>query len=79
MSLWSNILFNSVVLINCIVAFFYPFDNAVPGKTCHLLPKPNFLVKEATTNIQNRIEFPHVMAHLDYHAGISGYRHHYAS
>lgn len=31
MSLWSNILFNSVVLINCIVAFFYPFDNAVPG------------------------------------------------
>lgn len=31
MSLWSNILFNSVVLINSIIAFFYPFDSAVPG------------------------------------------------
>jgi len=33
MSLWSNILFNCVVVINMIVAFFYPFDNTVPGKT----------------------------------------------
>lgn len=32
MSLWSNILFNCVVVINIIVAFFYPFDNTVPGK-----------------------------------------------
>lgn len=32
MSLWSNILFNCVVVINLIVAFFYPFDNTVPGK-----------------------------------------------
>lgn len=32
MSLWSNILFNSLVLINCIVAFFYPFENSVPGR-----------------------------------------------
>lgn len=31
MSLWSNILFNCVVVINMIVAFFYPFDNTVPG------------------------------------------------
>lgn len=31
MSLWSTILFNSVVLMNCIVAFFYPFDMKVPG------------------------------------------------
>lgn len=27
MSLWSNILFNCAVIINLIVAFFYPFDN----------------------------------------------------
>lgn len=32
MSLWSNILFNCVVVINMIVAFFYPFDNTVPGE-----------------------------------------------
>lgn len=41
MSLWSNMLFNCVVLINLIVAFFYPFDNTVPGKKfnfiCHFL------------------------------------------
>ncbi|XP_033607946.1 inositol 1,4,5-trisphosphate receptor isoform X2 [Cryptotermes secundus] len=30
MSLWSNILFNCAVLINLIVAFFYPFMDAVP-------------------------------------------------
>uniref|UniRef100_A0A182YMW4 Uncharacterized protein n=1 Tax=Anopheles stephensi TaxID=30069 RepID=A0A182YMW4_ANOST len=30
MSLWSNILFNLAVLINLIVAFFYPFENALP-------------------------------------------------
>ncbi|XP_072402535.1 inositol 1,4,5-trisphosphate receptor isoform X3 [Diabrotica undecimpunctata] len=30
MSLWSNILFNCAVLINLIVACFYPFDNIVP-------------------------------------------------
>lgn len=27
MTLWSNILFNLVVLINCIIACFYPFEN----------------------------------------------------
>lgn len=27
MSLWSNILFNCAVIINLIVAFFYPFDD----------------------------------------------------
>lgn len=32
MSLWSNILFNCAVLINLIVAFFYPFNDTVPGK-----------------------------------------------
>lgn len=32
MSLWSNILFNCAVLINLIVAFFYPFNNSVPSK-----------------------------------------------
>jgi inositol 1,4,5-triphosphate receptor type 1 len=32
MSLWSAILFNCAVLSNLIVAFFYPFDNTVPGK-----------------------------------------------
>lgn len=31
-TLWSNILFNFVLLINLIVAFFYPFENSVPGK-----------------------------------------------
>lgn len=31
MSLWSNILFNFIVLINLIVAFFYPFDLNTPG------------------------------------------------
>lgn len=30
MSLWSNILFNCAVLINLIVAFFYPFNDSVP-------------------------------------------------
>jgi hypothetical protein len=34
MSLWSNILFNCAVLINLIVAFFYPFMDTVPSK-CH--------------------------------------------
>lgn len=32
MSLWSNILFNCAVLINMIVAFFYPFTDNVPSK-----------------------------------------------
>lgn len=31
MSLWSSILFNCVVVINLIVAFFYPFENKIPG------------------------------------------------
>ncbi|KAJ8985868.1 hypothetical protein NQ317_006242 [Molorchus minor] len=30
MSLWSNILFNCAVLINLIVACFYPFDDIIP-------------------------------------------------
>ncbi|KAM7363236.1 inositol 1,4,5,-trisphosphate receptor isoform 1-T15 [Cochliomyia hominivorax] len=36
MSLWSNILFNCVVVINLIVAFFYPFDNTVPELSPHI-------------------------------------------
>lgn len=32
MSVWSNILFNCAVLINLIVAFFYPFTDTVPSK-----------------------------------------------
>lgn len=32
MSLWSNILFNCAVLINLIVAFFYPFVDYIPSK-----------------------------------------------
>ncbi|XP_068150313.1 inositol 1,4,5-trisphosphate receptor isoform X2 [Drosophila tropicalis] len=36
MSLWSNILFNCVVVINMIVAFFYPFDNTVPELSAHI-------------------------------------------
>ncbi|XP_073839343.1 inositol 1,4,5,-trisphosphate receptor isoform X2 [Musca autumnalis] len=36
MSLWSNILFNCVVVINIIVAFFYPFDNTVPELSSHI-------------------------------------------
>lgn len=40
MSLWSNMLFNCVVLSNLIVAFFYPFDNTVPGM---LTKHPNTL------------------------------------
>ncbi|XP_012156517.1 inositol 1,4,5-trisphosphate receptor isoform X2 [Ceratitis capitata] len=36
MSLWSNILFNCVVVINLIVAFFYPFDNTVPELSSHI-------------------------------------------
>ncbi|KAF4532260.1 hypothetical protein B566_EDAN016442, partial [Ephemera danica] len=31
MSLWSNMLFNCAVLINLIVAFFYPFEDSVPS------------------------------------------------
>ncbi|GFG38602.1 hypothetical protein Cfor_01649 [Coptotermes formosanus] len=36
MSLWSNILFNCAVLINLIVAFFYPFMDTVPKLGQHL-------------------------------------------
>ncbi|KAK9299762.1 hypothetical protein QLX08_007324 [Tetragonisca angustula] len=36
MSLWSNILFNCAVLINLIVAFFYPFVDSVPKLSSHL-------------------------------------------
>ncbi|XP_076641115.1 inositol 1,4,5-trisphosphate receptor-like isoform X1 [Halictus rubicundus] len=36
MSLWSNILFNCAVLINLIVAFFYPFVDTVPNLSSHL-------------------------------------------
>ncbi|XP_075218736.1 inositol 1,4,5,-trisphosphate receptor isoform X2 [Lycorma delicatula] len=36
MSVWSNILFNCAVLINLIVAFFYPFTDAVPKLSQHL-------------------------------------------
>lgn len=35
MSLWANILFNCAVLINVIVAFFYPFDNVIPELKFH--------------------------------------------
>lgn len=49
MTLWSNILFNSVVLINCIVACFYPFDKSVPGNcrqcTHFLIVKLNVIIK----------------------------------
>lgn len=36
MTLWSNILFNCIVLINVIVAFCHPFDNKVPELSGHL-------------------------------------------
>uniref|UniRef100_A0A146L7A0 Inositol 1,4,5-trisphosphate receptor n=1 Tax=Lygus hesperus TaxID=30085 RepID=A0A146L7A0_LYGHE len=36
MSLWSNVLFNCAVLINLIVAFFYPFTDTVPKLGAHL-------------------------------------------
>ncbi|RZF46806.1 hypothetical protein LSTR_LSTR012029 [Laodelphax striatellus] len=36
MSLWSNVLFNCAVLINLIVAFFYPFVDSVPKLSAHL-------------------------------------------
>lgn len=36
MSLWSNVLFNCAVLINLIVAFFYPFSDSVPKLGPHL-------------------------------------------
>uniref|UniRef100_A0ABD2XM03 Inositol 1,4,5-trisphosphate receptor n=1 Tax=Trichogramma kaykai TaxID=54128 RepID=A0ABD2XM03_9HYME len=36
MSTWSNILFNLAVLINIIVAFFYPFASKVPHINYHL-------------------------------------------
>lgn len=32
MSVWSNILFNCAVLINLIVAIFYPFPGNYPSK-----------------------------------------------
>jgi inositol 1,4,5-triphosphate receptor type 1 len=35
MSLWANVLFNCAVLINVIVAFFYPFDNVIPVLNFH--------------------------------------------
>lgn len=46
MSLWSNILFNCAVLINLIVAFFYPFVDSVPSEfqlTYIRIKKLNFL------------------------------------
>lgn len=36
MSLWSNILFNCVVVMNLIVAFFYPFNSVVPELNIHI-------------------------------------------
>lgn len=36
MSLWSNVLFNCAVLINLIVAFFYPFSDSLPQIGSHL-------------------------------------------
>lgn len=36
MSLWSNILFNCAVLINIIVAFFYPFVDNLPSNNIYL-------------------------------------------
>lgn len=36
MSLWANILFNCAVLINVIVAFFYPFDSIIPELGFHV-------------------------------------------
>ncbi|XP_032666694.1 inositol 1,4,5-trisphosphate receptor isoform X7 [Odontomachus brunneus] len=36
MSLWSNILFNCAVLINLIIAFFYPFVDSVPKFNSHI-------------------------------------------
>ncbi|XP_046681904.1 inositol 1,4,5-trisphosphate receptor isoform X6 [Homalodisca vitripennis] len=36
MSMWSNVLFNCAVLINLIVAFFYPFVDQVPKLGPHL-------------------------------------------
>ncbi|KAI9577167.1 hypothetical protein GQX74_009687 [Glossina fuscipes] len=36
MSLWSNILFNCVVVINMIVAFFHPLDNTVAELSSHI-------------------------------------------
>lgn len=35
MSLWAQILFNCAVLINVIVAFFYPFDSIIPELKFH--------------------------------------------
>lgn len=35
MSLWANILFNCAVLINVIVAFFYPFTSTIPELNFH--------------------------------------------
>ena len=39
MSLWSQILFNVAVIINLIVALFYPFSNQLPSTnsfSCYL-------------------------------------------
>lgn len=65
MTLWSNILFNCVVLINSIIAFFYPFENKVPGLcvnvswTAEATHLTRFIV------FYCRIEFTFVMADLD--------------
>ena len=36
MSVWSNVLFNLAVIINLIVAFFYPFDGEPPDPGQHV-------------------------------------------
>lgn len=76
MSLWSNILFNLAVLMNLIVAFFYPFDNSVPGK------KHDVYVNILLTRLQQilipifRVKFPPIIPHLDCDARFVGHRYH---
>lgn len=64
-TLWSNILFNFVLLINLIVAFFYPFENSVPGKILF-----NFFFISYNACLLNRAELLFFQSYLGLHLGI---------
>lgn len=82
MSLWSNILFNCAVLINLIVAFFYPFVNSVPSK--FLIKIETFsdyilLYKYVIFSLFSvlRIQSSHISSNLDSYACFCFYRSHF--
>lgn len=84
MSLWSNILFNCAVLINLIVAFFYPFVDSVPSKFLYIsFFSSQICTKRTYLNIYFlaycRIEFTLICSYLGGDAFVSSYCHYLTS